>query len=89
MRNTILSAGLGIGLLAAMAGLSFANDGHGNAEQMNFRVPNTGSLSGGPSHRNDHRHGVQEAQAQKKDSHSEKGHSADDGHEHGNKRGGK
>ncbi|MBX9931229.1 MAG: hypothetical protein K2Y56_06790 [Methylobacterium sp.] len=65
-------------LLGSVASAS-AVDGHGNADRPELRVPNTGSVSGGPAHRDDPR--VSEAREVGKD--GKPVHSANDGHAHG------
>lgn len=56
-----------------------AVDGHGNAERPERSVPNTGGVSGGPSHRDDPR--VSEGQERSAD--GRPAHYAGDGHAHG------
>lgn len=52
--RTVFAAALAMGLLAGGSSAR-AGDGHGNVENPNFPVPNTGSISGGPAHRDDPR----------------------------------
>jgi hypothetical protein len=81
----MLAALLAAGTLTGAAAL--AEDGHGNASNPERTVPNTGSVSGGPAHRDDPR--VREAQEQRPDgkpAHSENdGHAHAHGHGHGTK----
>lgn len=70
----LLAAALAAGMLAGAALPVRALDGHGNAENIERSVPNTGGVAGGPAHRNDPR--VQEAQ-------DGRPHSDNDGHRHG------
>ncbi|MBK3405181.1 hypothetical protein H0176_00085 [Methylorubrum populi] len=70
---------LAAGILAAAAAPALAVDGHGNASNPERAVPNTGNVSGGPTHRDDPR--VREGQEVGKD--GKPAHRANDGHGHG------
>ncbi|WP_345822948.1 hypothetical protein ABC766_33055 (plasmid) [Methylobacterium fujisawaense] len=75
----ILAAVLVAGMLTGAAVPAVADDGHGNASNPERAVPNTGTVSGGPSHRDDPR--VREAQERRPD--GKPMHSDGDGHAHG------
>ncbi|GJD98724.1 MULTISPECIES: hypothetical protein [Methylobacterium] len=75
----ILAAALAAGLLAGASAPALAVDGHGNADKPELAAPNTGNVSGGPTHRDDPR--VREAQEKGPD--GRPAHSAKDGHNHG------
>lgn len=81
--NRILVATLATGLLAAATAPSLAVDGHGNASNPERAVPNTGTVSGGPAHRDDPR--VREAQ--EKGPNGKPAHFENDGHAHGHSHG--
>jgi hypothetical protein len=70
---------LAAGLLVAAATPALAIDGHGNASNPERAVPNTGSVSGGPAHRDDPR--VYEALEKGPD--GKPVHFENDGHAHG------
>lgn len=70
-----LTAGMAVGAAAPAS----ANDGHGNAKNPALSVPNTGDLSGGPTHRDDPR--VRESQERRAD--GRPAHGPNDGHRHG------
>lgn len=53
--NRMLAALIAAGMLAGIAVPALAVDGHGNAERPELTVPNTGDVSGGPTHRDDPR----------------------------------
>lgn len=58
MKRLILTAGLlAAGILAGAASPVLASDGHGNADGMNYTIPNTGGIAGGPNHRDGDRVG--------------------------------
>ena len=70
---------LSVALLAALAGPTSAIDAHGNATNPSVAAPNTGTISGGPAHRDDPR--VSEGREVTRD--GKPVHSAQDGHAHG------
>ncbi|MGV7030552.1 hypothetical protein [Methylobacterium symbioticum] len=75
----LFAALITFGMLTGAATPVLAVDGHGNASNPERAVPNTGGVSGGPTHSDDPR--VREAQERRPDGtpvHSEK-----DGHAHG------
>ncbi|MGU3360588.1 hypothetical protein ACLBWX_09665 [Methylobacterium sp. M6A4_1b] len=78
MTRTTLTL-LSVALMTALAGPASAIDGHGNAANPSVSVPNTGTVSGGPAHRDDPR--VSESREVTKD--GKPVHSANDGHAHG------
>lgn len=67
------------GILLGLAAPAFAIDGHGNASNPSVSVPNTGTVSGGPAHRDDPR--VRESTEVGRD--GKPLHSDKDGHAHG------
>ncbi|KQO62057.1 hypothetical protein ASG60_01175 [Methylobacterium sp. Leaf469] len=81
MTRTTLSL-LSLAIMAALAGPASAIDGHGNAANPSQAVPNTGSVSGGPAHRDDPH--VSENREVTRD--GKPVHSANDGHAHGHTR---
>ncbi|NGM38614.1 hypothetical protein G4G93_32770 [Methylobacterium sp. DB0501] len=81
--NRILAAALVSGGLTTAIVPAFALDGHGNASNPERAVPNTGSVSGGPAHRDDPRVG----EAQEKSPDGKPAHSEKDGHNHGHSHG--
>ena len=82
MKRT-MSAIFAAGMLAGAATPALALDGHGNASNPERAVPNTGTISGGPTHRDDPR--VREAQ--EKGPNGKPAHSEKDGHNHGHSQG--
>jgi hypothetical protein len=83
MKNLFATV-LATALLAGTGLPALAIDGHGNAANPERAVPNTGSVSGGPAHRDDPR--VREATEFTKD--GKPLHHAGDGHGHGHDHGG-
>lgn len=73
----VLSTGMLVG--ASNAVLAHGEDGHGNAEGLAQPVPNTGSISGGPAHRDDPRH----SERQQRNPDGSPVHYQGDGHKHG------
>ena len=71
------------GMLMGVAAPALAIDGHGNASNPERAVPNPGTVSGGPAHRDDPR--VREAQEKRSD--GSPAHSEKDGHAHGHSHG--
>lgn len=67
------------GILFGLAVPALAIDGHGNASNPSVSAPNTGTVSGGPAHRDDPR--VQESKEVGRD--GKPLHSDKDGHAHG------
>ncbi|KMO39359.1 hypothetical protein [Methylobacterium aquaticum] len=82
MKRT-MSAIFAAGMLAGAATPALALDGHGNASNPERAVPNTGTVSGGPAHRDDPR--VREAQ--EKGPNGKPAHFENDGHAHGHSHG--
>ena len=79
----MFAAALAIGILAGSAPPVLAIDGHGNAENPERAAPNTGSVSGGPTHRDDPR--VRETQEVGRG--GQPAHFENDGHAHGHSHG--
>ena len=75
----ILVAAVAIGVAAGGSLAARAADGHGNADNPARAVPNTGSISGGPTHRDDPR--VRESREVRADGRPV--HGPKDGHAHG------
>lgn len=76
----MFAAALGAALLTAgMVPAAIAGDGHGNAKNPALAVPNTGEISGGPTHSNDPR--VRESREIGPDGRPV--HHSNDGHAHG------
>lgn len=79
----IMATVLAAAMLMGVAAPAMAIDGHGNASNPERAVPNTGTVSGGPAHRDDPR--VREAQEKRSD--GSPAHSEKDGHAHGHSHG--
>lgn len=79
----MMPAILAMGMLTGAAAPALALDGHGNATNPERAVPNTGTISGGPAHRDDPR--VREAQERRPD--GSPAHFEKDGHAHGHSHG--
>jgi hypothetical protein len=75
----VLAAAIAIGLFAGGSLTANAGDGHGNVDNPARTVPNTGSISGGPTHRDDPR--VRESREIRAD--GRPAHGPNDGHKHG------
>ena len=82
MRRRIISL-FAAAMLAGTTIPVLALDGHGNAEMPERAVPNTGNISGGPTHRNDPR--VRESQEIGRN--GKPIHHDNDGHAHGHSHG--